>query len=191
MITDQFGKKWYKGNLHTHSTNSDGRLSPEEVIGLYREEGYDFLALTDHWFMGEERQEENFLLLSGAEYDVGNNVRDGIYHVVGIGMQKEPKLEKGPELQEKQAQLMIDRIHEAGGIAILAHPAWSMNRASEVRLLKDQTAARFIIRRRACRGTADPIRASSWMNWQRRDMCYPAWQRTMRISTQATKQNLT
>ncbi len=87
--------------------------------------------------MGEERQEENFLLLSGAEYDVGNNVRDGIYHVVGIGMQKEPKLEKGPELQEKQAQLMIDRIHEAGGIAILAHPAWSMNRASEVRLLKD------------------------------------------------------
>ena len=137
MITDQFGKKWYKGNLHTHSTNSDGRLSPEEVIGLYREEGYDFLALTDHWFMGEERQEENFLLLSGAEYDVGNNVRDGIYHVVGIGMQKEPKLEKGPELQEKQAQLMIDRIHEAGGIAILAHPAWSMNRASEVRLLKD------------------------------------------------------
>mgnify|MGYP000789433803 FL=1 len=72
MITDQFGKKWYKGNLHTHSTNSDGRLSPEEVIKLYREEGYDFLALTDHWFMGEERQEENFLLLSGAEYDVGN-----------------------------------------------------------------------------------------------------------------------
>ena len=68
MITDQFGKKWYKGNLHTHSTNSDGRLSPEEVIRLYREEDYDFLALTDHWFMGEERQEENFLLLSGAEY---------------------------------------------------------------------------------------------------------------------------
>lgn len=32
--------------------------------------------------------------MSGAEYDVGNNVRDGIYHVVGIGMQKEPKLEK-------------------------------------------------------------------------------------------------
>lgn len=191
MITDQFGKKWYKGNLHTHSTNSDGRLSPEEVIGLYREEGYDFLALTDHWFMGEERQEENFLLLSGAEYDVGNNVRDGIYHVVGIGMQKEPKLEKGPELQEKQAQLMIDRIHEAGGIAILAHPAWSMNRASEVRLLKIWTAARFIIRRRACRGTVDPIRASSWMNWRRRDMCCPAWQRTTRISTQATKQNLT
>ena len=48
MITDQFGKKWYKGNLHTHSTNSDGRLSPEEVIGLYREEGYDFLALQQY-----------------------------------------------------------------------------------------------------------------------------------------------
>ena len=190
MITDQFGKKWYKGNLHTHSTNSDGRLSPEEVIGLYREEGYDFLALTDHWFMGEERQEENFLLLSGAEYDVGNNVRDGIYHVVGIAMQKEPKLEKGPELQEKQAQLMIDRIHEAGGIAILAHPAWSMNRASEVCLLKDLDGCE-IYNTTSGRGTVDPIRALSWMNWQRRDMCCPAWQRTTRISTQATKQNLT
>ena len=70
MITDQFGKKWYKGNLHTHSTNSDGRLSPEEVIGLYREEGYDFLALTDHWFMGEERQEQNMTLatMSGTAF---------------------------------------------------------------------------------------------------------------------------
>ena len=134
MITDQFGKKWYKGNLHTHSTNSDGRLSPEEVIGLYREEDYDFLALTDHWFAGEGRQEKDFLLLPGVEYDVGNNVRDGIYHVVGVGMTQEPKLEKGPELN---AQQMIDRIHEAGGIAILAHPAWSMNRAEEVRRLKN------------------------------------------------------
>lgn len=191
MITDQFGKKWYKGNLHTHSTNSDGRLSPEEVIGLYREEGYDFLALTDHWFMGEERQEENFLLLSGAEYDVGNNVRDGIYHVVGMRCAEGAEAGKGPELQEKQAQLMIDRIHEAGGIAILAHPAWSMNRASEVRLLKDLDGCEIYNTTSACRGTVDPIRASSWMNWQRRDMCCPAWQQTTRISTQATKQNLT
>ena len=51
--------------------------------------------------MGEERREENFLLLSGAEYDVGNNVRDGIYHVVGIGMQKEPKLKKRTGITRK------------------------------------------------------------------------------------------
>lgn len=39
---------WYKGNLHCHSTISDGELSPEELIRLYEEEGYSFLAITDH-----------------------------------------------------------------------------------------------------------------------------------------------
>ena len=39
---------WYKGNLHTHTTNSDGELSPEDVISSYRKKGYDFLVITDH-----------------------------------------------------------------------------------------------------------------------------------------------
>lgn len=30
MFTDAFGKIWYKGNLHTHTTNSDGAYAPEE-----------------------------------------------------------------------------------------------------------------------------------------------------------------
>ena len=42
------GKQWYKGNLHTHSHWSDGDDYPE-MIGLwYKENGYQFLALTDH-----------------------------------------------------------------------------------------------------------------------------------------------
>ena len=42
-------KKYYKGNLHTHTTNSDGKRSPEEVMAGYEALGYDYLALTDHW----------------------------------------------------------------------------------------------------------------------------------------------
>ena len=38
-----------KGNIHTHSTASDGELTPEEVCRRYREAGYDFLAITDHF----------------------------------------------------------------------------------------------------------------------------------------------
>lgn len=34
MFTDAFGKIWYKGNLHTHTTNSDGAYTPEETIAL-------------------------------------------------------------------------------------------------------------------------------------------------------------
>ena len=41
--------RFWRGNLHTHSTLSDGVLSPEEVCRRYRDEGYDFLALTDHF----------------------------------------------------------------------------------------------------------------------------------------------
>lgn len=75
MFTDAFGKTWYKGNLHTHTTNSDGAYTPEETIALYKSKDYDFLALTDHWFHGEGRQEENFLLLNGTEFDVGSTVQ--------------------------------------------------------------------------------------------------------------------
>ena len=41
--------RFYRGNLHTHSTLSDGTLPPEAVCAHYREAGYDFLALTDHF----------------------------------------------------------------------------------------------------------------------------------------------
>lgn len=37
-----------RGNLHTHTTRSDGRLTPPEVLRAYREKAYDFLAFTDH-----------------------------------------------------------------------------------------------------------------------------------------------
>ena len=40
---------WYRGNLHTHSTASDGRKTPAEVCAFYRAQGYDFISLTDHF----------------------------------------------------------------------------------------------------------------------------------------------
>ena len=38
---------WYKGNMHMHTTVSDGVLNPVDAIGVYREAGYDFIAITD------------------------------------------------------------------------------------------------------------------------------------------------
>ena len=37
-----------KAGLHTHTTNSDGRFSPEEIITMYHEAGFDVLCFTDH-----------------------------------------------------------------------------------------------------------------------------------------------
>src|SRR5687768_14376214 len=42
---------WFKGNTHTHTDKSDGDSSPEDVVGWYRTNGYDFVVLTDHEYL--------------------------------------------------------------------------------------------------------------------------------------------
>ena len=67
--------RFYRGNLHTHSTRSDGGLSPAAVVASYRERGYDFLALTDHFLATygfpivdtREFRTDRFTTLIGAE----------------------------------------------------------------------------------------------------------------------------
>lgn len=45
----------HKANLHTHTKKSDGKLDPASTIDLYREHGYDILALTDHDIKGPKK----------------------------------------------------------------------------------------------------------------------------------------
>ena len=74
---------WYKGNLYMHTTMSDGVLSPEEAVVRYRRAGYDFVALTDHRMENPYWQEEDFLVLTGAEYDTGDPASSmPVYHIV-------------------------------------------------------------------------------------------------------------
>ena len=42
---------WFKGNLHTHTLNSDGDSTPDDVVRWYREHGYNFVMLTDHNYL--------------------------------------------------------------------------------------------------------------------------------------------
>ena len=59
----------YKANLHSHSTLSDGRLTPEELAGAYRKKGYSVLAITDHeaTYDHSDLSTPDFLLLTGYE----------------------------------------------------------------------------------------------------------------------------
>lgn len=41
-------QQWYKGNIHNHTTESDGDASPEKVCEWFESHGYDFLVLSDH-----------------------------------------------------------------------------------------------------------------------------------------------
>lgn len=124
-------EKYYKLGLHIHTTASDGGLDPEQVIALYKANGYDAIAITDHWNCSRNGWAGEMLLLSGAEYnEKGKDALEGVFHIVGFGMEYDPKLPRGTG-----AQPAIDAIRSAGGMAVLAHPAWSMNTLEQAKKL--------------------------------------------------------
>lgn len=72
MKKDCFGGpgQWYKGNLHSHTTNSDGHLTPAQAVALFRQYGYSFLCLSEHDYYTDLRAEldrDDFILLPGVE----------------------------------------------------------------------------------------------------------------------------
>ena len=131
MFTDKFGKNWYKVGLHIHTTLSDGFLSPEDVATRYKNAGFDAIAITDHWVYHTEDEICGLKIISGCEYNLGGaDTATDVMHIVGIGMKEEPCL-----TPENSRQQVIDGIIKAGGKAILAHPAWSLNTIADVKPL--------------------------------------------------------
>jgi len=124
--------RYYKLGLHIHTTRSDGKRDPEQVIELYKKNGYDAIAITDHWKCSENGWAGDMLLLSGAEYNKkANDAIEGVFHILGIGMEQDPELPR-----DTPAQPAIDAIRKAGGMAVLAHPAWSMNTLEQAKNLQ-------------------------------------------------------
>ena len=64
--------RYFKANLHTHSTISDGKLSPEEVKAAYKALGYQILCLTDHNIIIDHSHmnDPDFLILTGIEINI-------------------------------------------------------------------------------------------------------------------------
>ncbi|OIO96192.1 MAG: hypothetical protein AUK03_04290 [Anaerolineae bacterium CG2_30_64_16] len=122
--------QWYKGNLHTHSTLSDGDFTPGRITRWYRERGYHFVALTDHRIVSEARAvADKFIYLSGVELDAVDPAI-GLYHLVGLGFTRPLDLScyvGKPTTAEAVIEIreMIDRLHAAGALVFLAHPYWS------------------------------------------------------------------
>lgn len=63
---------FYKGNLHCHSTLSDGHLTPEELKAAFKDRGYSVLAITDHEIMFDhsDLNDDEFLTLTSYEMAV-------------------------------------------------------------------------------------------------------------------------
>lgn len=118
-----------KANFHAHTTNSDGKLTPQECVGFYHDAGYDVLAITDHRKV-TEITDDRLLLIPGIEIDY--QLTGQWVHILGLGMKKEIASQWN---RSGTPQGGIDLIRSLGGLAVLAHPAWSMNTPAFMRSL--------------------------------------------------------
>jgi hypothetical protein len=115
---DLTGGKWLKGNLHTHTTVSDGQRTHQEVIDEYASRGYDFLMISDHDVYTSTEELEAFdnqglILLPGNEISVGGP------HMLHVGATEfvEPDTDR---------QNVIDNVLKGRGFVIFNHPNWQM-----------------------------------------------------------------
>ncbi|MEA4933101.1 MAG: CehA/McbA family metallohydrolase [Lawsonibacter sp.] len=127
---------WLKGNLHCHTTVSDGTIAPKELAGRYVSAGYDFLSMTDHnvFVTHGELPQEQILLLTGVEHDIEYSP-DKCTHVVGtgaVGKESTNYLCKRYSAAELGDQQLIDMMRKDGQFVVLAHPIWSRMEPEDV-----------------------------------------------------------
>ncbi len=129
--------RFYRGNLHTHSTLSDGDLEPEETCRRYRAEGYDFLALTEH-FIGQygfpiaktqPHRTRDFTTILGAELHSGAQDNGELWHILAVGLPAdfEPPQVEGffADPAQETGPALAARARQAGAYVAVAHPHWS------------------------------------------------------------------
>jgi len=135
MTTDLFSAASgiYRGNLHGHSTHSDGRNSPADVVRHYRAAGYDFTCLSEHYWSNpgfcattindtSGLDEEDFITILSAKLHCNGKLydKDGLWHIVANGLPLDFAMagdsETGPQL--------VSRAVAAGAYVTIAHPEW-------------------------------------------------------------------
>ena len=124
--------RFYRGNLHCHSTLSDGKGTPVQRVEEYKDAGYDFLALTDHNYYSNftEFNDDDFLLLLGTELDCPPYGDESLgYHIVGIALPGQNTIPTGKVNAGKTVDEQIAYLNSHGNIAIAAHPYWLQMRS--------------------------------------------------------------
>ena len=120
--------RFFKGNIHTHSTRSDAVLSPEEVCHTYRSAGYDFLAITDHFLADygfpvvdtQMYRTATFTTLFGAELHAPQTRVGEIWHILAVGL----PLDFAPLMDGETGPQLAQRAIDAGAFVAIPHPTW-------------------------------------------------------------------
>lgn len=140
--------RFWRGNLHTHSTRSDGVRDPAEVCRRYREEGYDFIALTDH-FVGRYgypitdtrgARTEGFTTILGAELHSGAMENGELWHILAVGLPEDFAPSHSPDFHPVAGQEsgpdLARRARDAGAFVAIAHPEWGGLSLTDARSLE-------------------------------------------------------
>jgi hypothetical protein len=125
LLKDGEEGHFFRGNLHCHSNRSDGLAEPAEVVAAYREAGYDFLCLSDHfeqehgWRITDTRpfQDEDFAMILGAELSSAPWDERACYWVTAAGLPQD----FAPPPPDDQAEA-IRRAANLGTFVVMLHP---------------------------------------------------------------------
>jgi len=120
---------WYRGNIHSHSSKSDGLLSPADVVNAYRERDYDFLAITDHFldrysFPVTDTscfRSSDFTTILGAEMHVHGLQNGIIWDLLAIGL----PLDFPPHEAHETDLDLAKRAAATGAFVAIPHPGWN------------------------------------------------------------------
>jgi hypothetical protein len=118
--------RWYKGNTHTHTVNSDGDSTPDEVTRWYREQDYNFLVLTDHNFLTKvdalnalHGADEQFIVIRGEE--VSDKFDNKSVHINALDIERVVEPQGGKTLLDT-IQRNVNAIRAARGVPHINHP---------------------------------------------------------------------
>ncbi len=141
-VVDFAGMQWYKGNTHTHTTNSDGDSPPEVVARWYRDHGYNFLVLSDHNFLTDpaalyELNTDSFLLIAGEEVSARYGGKP--VHVNGLNISRVVPPASDSSLTAT-IQANVDAVREADGVPHINHPnfRWAFSYRELLRIQRDR-----------------------------------------------------
>ena len=113
-----------KYDLHLHTTGSDGRLTPTELVKLARSRGLKVIAVTDHDSVGgideaikESQNEPQITVIPGVE--INTDLASGELHVLGyfidyVNPDFVKSLERIRESRVGRAEKMVDKLHALG-----------------------------------------------------------------------------
>ncbi|MBX9928609.1 MAG: hypothetical protein K2X99_06810 [Gemmatimonadaceae bacterium] len=134
--------RWWKGNTHAHTLESDGDSPPETVVAWYKAHGYAWLVLSDHnVFTDPVRfrtlQDSAFLLIPGEE--LTSAAEGKAIHVNGLNLPGLVRPESASTILET-VQRNVDAVRRVEGVPHVNHPnfLWSIGPEVLARLERDK-----------------------------------------------------